>query len=403
MCFKHPSNAIKVFRSFYIGSFFLFFLSCAQSTGITIKGSVKDEAVSTSVRKGREILLAVWFQEPKEGLRPKAVVTLADVLVTRGTGKVNEFLWETPLDPEKDTPIYVGAFLESPSFKNSLPDPGEYLGYTGPLSLSQLTDVTIVLGVDTRREKQILIEDFFNRMEEILNRKDGLTGFVQAIHPFYFDSLARNIENLPLWLDGSYPALSTLYTSPVSAPQWGWFSQEIRDRFELRNFRIQKLTDSFGEGGDYTARILLTYEFKLGVVQTVEETMKLYLSEIDRVFYLRRIEPIAQSFQNIVSLGTQEFIPEANPQITLSWSPPIVGTLILEEYNPATGLFSPITSPVPLDGSFNQVSVGPNVSLVTGAIRAPLTSIGYYRFRISPMDNPDLYAVFYSRGENYPY
>jgi len=386
---------------FFLLIFFLFIFSnsCAQAPGITIRGTVQDQTIPSKIRTGRQILLAVWFEEPREGLRPRAVTPLVDVLVTRGSGKVNEFLWETSLEVRDRIPIYVGAFLESGSFQNSLPDPGEYLGYAGPFFPEELTEVTIVMGQTPQKRSVPLLKDLLDRMIAVLNRREGLSEFMGLIHPFYTDPLGRTIETLPRWLDGSYPTLSTLYTSPLSAPQWGWFSQEIRDRFEIGNFEYSfKTSDEINK----SARLILNYSYKADIVRTVQEEVKILFSELDGVFYLRRLEPLSQSFADVVTLGGQEVIPEENLLITLTWNPPVVGTLIVEEYHPSTGLFSPITDPVPLDGSFNQRSIGPDVPLVTG-VRAPLTSIGYFRSRILPLDRPDLQAIFFSRGVNYPY
>jgi hypothetical protein len=378
--------------------FFIFFNSCAQAPGITIRGTVQDQTIPTGIRTGRQILLAVWFEEPREGLRPRAVTPLVDVLVTRGSGKVNEFLWETSLEVRDRIPIYVGAFLESRSFQNSLPDPGEYLGYAGPFFPEELTEVTIVMGQTPQKRSVPLLKDLLDRMIVVLNRREGLSEFMGLIHPFYTDPLGRTIETLPRWLDGSYPTLSTLYTSPLSAPQWGWFSQDIRDRFEIGNFEYSfKTSDEINK----SARLILKYSYKADIVRTVQEEVKILFSELDGVFYLRRLDPLSQSFADGVTLGGQEVIPEENLLITLTWNPPVVGTLFVEEYHPSTGLFSPITDPVSLDGSFNQKSIGPDVPL--GEVRAPLTSSGYFRFRVLPLDRPDLQAIFFSRGVNYPY
>lgn len=380
---------------------FIFSLgACEAPQGVDIRGSVDDTAVPAVIRKERVTQLAAWFQKPDVGSRPEAVVNLKEVLASRGTGKVNEFLWHSPLNPEMEAQIYVGAFLESPTLSNRIPDPGEYLSYTGPLSPLQLTNVEIVLLPEAYEKDQPKVASLLKAIEDLLNLPSEFPSFLALIHPFYLDPLQRTSEELPLWLNASYPNLITLYASPLSAPQWGWFSPSFREQYELRDFAFT--LKSFDELGK-TARVTLAYKMTVGVVREIEEELVLYFSPIGSGLYLRKIVPLSQAVKGVVTPGGEAILAGDPPQLTLSWNPAIVGELKIQEYNAPTRTFTDLIPPQSLNGSSNQVSIGPGVSPATGAIRAPLSARGFYRFLVVPSDNPQLPGIFYAQGKDYPF
>jgi hypothetical protein len=377
--------------------------SCGKIPTLTFLGELDTTLLTPDLRDRRTIRLGVWLTPPTANSRPVAVEDFLSVEVKeggRGGEVLGKYAWKTFLELRPGSVVYVGAFLEPFGFEDGIPQEGEGLIYH-PVGYEGGTTVqvpTIVLGKAS--EGGETLRERVDRLFQLLNDPGGLFRFIELVHPFFFEPLEKDREDLLGWLSGTPPVSS--YTDPLSAPYYGIFSPVVRGPGELGEINYDGERSRLDEG-NRVGTFRVSYSYKpSGIKRTFEEEWKWWFDKDLRLLRWEVVSQMERGGFELKSSGITE-PEEGKLLLVLQIVPPQTTPLDLfvEEYS-GGGTFATIFSqPSGIGIGTNQISLGTNVPSGTG-YSVPFRSDRYYRIIVvRPSDR--VKAELYLSAPRYPY
>ncbi|RMF19238.1 MAG: hypothetical protein D6761_00895 [Candidatus Dadabacteria bacterium] len=365
--------------------------------GVVVQVRVDNLALLGQLKADQDLRIAGWVQAeaPREGERPDRVFHHEEVLDKNVLGTLDEICLTETNDPTLYTctthlqiapggTLWLGAFYEARGFADDVPDPGEFLSVTGPITIDapdQKIDNLVITMRDPDAVSVPGADEAFAAVTGAIIDGDP-EAFMERIHPLFYNDWGIDFDQFAAWVTGAFANTTQTFGDPLTAPLAGFWSSDVRTRLNIQNVQVSaEPPNGFSLFADvsYVAQASRNQS----TFPVVERWKVDTLDAIDQ----RLISSINVLWQNVdeTVIGVAEIEPGPPAKLTVGWSNtgnPDSFTVSLDQYDSARFAWDPVTS-VSVAASVNTCSFGTSASCVNGL---PVTTSAFYRVQVIPVE-----------------
>jgi len=359
-------------------------------TGIRFDITLNEGAVAAVLKPEQKLRMAAWIGVvPAVGVRPSKVfhveesVNPDDKCIDDPTD-LGVFICETGVLANPGANLYVGAFYEVADSADGVPDPGEFLTVTGPVTVASPNGSVDSISLTIVNDQLLTQPDVATVIATLgsIVQSGSFTKFRELLDPFYSDFRQLDFYDLQNWVQGLFTAGAVAYANPLSAPLAGLFSDDVRTALQMEAVTL----DLVGTSGNL-ATVNVSYSIREKANEnrfTVAERWAVGTRESDNDRLVTSINIQYQNFDQVKFTGDGGIYVDG--VVTADWSDSVADAdnfyVGIDQYNDTTFDWNPLGVDVKVGGSVGNCTFGPLGTCADGNALV-LVDSGYYRVRVS--------------------